>query len=327
MTAISLDQLTDKNLTGSGVFDTLMGSIRSHLTEEYREGRINGADYSNVYLGAMTAAMQQSVAFLLTKEKAGYEADLVSKQVDATDAGITLTNKQVEAAQAEIDISTKQGSLIDEQILKTVQETSLLTQQVMKSVSEKALLDAQVTKTSVEEDLIEKDVLRADSEISLLAAQTSKLGVEESLLVQEEAKKLAETNLTNEQTTNATKEFEVLHAQKCKLDAEFDVLISQKPKVDAEKELLLQKILTELAQVSATGVDENSVIGKQKALYTSQSNGFTRDAEQKATKLMVDAWNVQRTTDPDVTAANGTNKLDDTNIGRAVTKLLDGINA
>lgn len=205
MTAISIDQLTDKRVSGSGVFDTLMGSIRSHLQEEYKQNRITGADYSTVYLGAMTAAMQQSVAFLLSQEKAGFEADLVAQQV-----------------------------------------------------------------------------------------------------------------------TNAAKELEVLHAQKCKLDAEYDVLLEQVPKVQSEKSLLDQKKLTEAAQVSATNVDVDSVIGKQKALYGKQAEGFTRDAEQKAAKLMIDAWNIQRTTDPDATAANGTNLLDDTNIGRAVAKMLDG---
>lgn len=208
MTAISTNQLTDKSPSGSGVFDTLMGSVKSHLEQEYKQGRISGTDYSNVYLGAMTAAMQQSVAFLLAQEKAGFEADLVAQQV-----------------------------------------------------------------------------------------------------------------------TNAAKEHEVLHAQKCKLDAEFDVLVAQKPKVDSEKALLDQKLLTEQAQISGVGVDADSVIGKQKELYTQQASGFIRDAEQKAAKLMMDSWNVQRTTDPDVTAANATNKLDDTHIGQAVTKLLAGIGA
>ena len=68
------------------------------------------------------------------------------------------------------------------------------------------------------------------------------------------------------------------------------------------------------------------MVGKQKALYTAQTTGFTRDAEQKAAKLMVDSWNVRRTTD-DGTVADGVNNLNDAAVGRAVIKLLNGVGA
>ena len=50
------------------------------------------------------------------------------------------------------------------------------------------------------------------------------------------------------------------------------------------------------------------------------------DAEQKAAKLMVDSWNVRRTTD-EGTVADGTNRLSDYYVGNAVAKLLAGIGA
>jgi hypothetical protein len=61
-------------------------------------------------------------------------------------------------------------------------------------------------------------------------------------------------------------------------------------------------------------------------LYKAQADGFVRDAEQKAAKIMADTWNVRRTTDEAV-VADGTNKLSDANIGKAIGKLLTGINA
>jgi hypothetical protein len=42
---------------------------------------------------------------------------------------------------------------------------------------------------------------------------------------------------------------------------------------------------------------------------------------------MVDTWNVRRTTDDVDTVASPTNKLDDTNVGKAVGKMLTGIGA
>lgn len=132
--------------------------------------------------------------------------------------------------------------------------------------------------------------------------------------------------LTNQQRINAEVEMTVLQAQKCKLDAEYDLLVEQKSKSSAETSLLTQKIVTERAQTLAVGVDADSVIGKQKALYAAQTAGFARDAEQKAAKLMVDSWSVRRTTD-EATVADETNMLADAAIGRAVTKMLTGVGA
>jgi hypothetical protein len=145
-------------------------------------------------------------------------------------------------------------------------------------------------------------------------------------LVSEELRIDAQTALTTQQVANAVIEGTVLTGQKCKLDAEYDHLLGQTLKVAGETSLLAQKTTTERAQTSAVGVDADSVIGKQKALYGAQTSGFTRDAEQKAAKLLVDTWNVRRTTD-EGTVADATNKLSDIHVGRAVDKLLTGVGA
>lgn len=132
--------------------------------------------------------------------------------------------------------------------------------------------------------------------------------------------------LTNQQRINAEVEMTVLRAQKCKLDAEFDLLKEQNLKSAAETALLTQKVVTEKAQTLSVGVDADSVLGKQKALYQAQTDGFKRDAEQKAAKLMVDSWNVRRTTD-EGTVADATNKLADYYVGGAVSKMLAGVGA
>lgn len=166
-------------------------------------------------------------------------------------------------------------------------------------------------------------VLRASVEFLL---QSSKAADEIALLQ-------AQTALVTQQTANAVAEGLnipiqglVLTAQKCKLDAEFDLIGLEKLKTAAETSLLNQKTVTEAAQVTALGVDDNSVIGKQKALYGAQTAGFTRDAEQKVAKMMSDTWSVRRTTD-EATSANTTNVLDDAAIGRAINKMLAGVGA
>lgn len=163
--------------------------------------------------------------------------------------------------------------------------------------------------------------------------QQRKLGLEADLLAIQ--KQIAEIELQKAQVELQIAELQkqkipaeiaVLEGQKCKLDAEYDVLMAQKLKVAQETALLTQKVATEKAQTVGSGTDPDSVIGKQKSLYQAQTDGFTRDAEQKATKLLVDTWNVRRTTD-EGTEANAQNLLYDPSIGRAVDKLLGGIGA
>ena len=163
--------------------------------------------------------------------------------------------------------------------------------------------------------------------------QRHKLGYESKIL--EMQAKIAEVELEKVRVEleiarlNAEKipaEIAVLQAQKCKLDAEYDVLIGQKLKVVQETALLQQKVATEKAQTVGASVDPESVIGKQISLYTSQANGFTRDAEQKAAQLLISTWNARRTTD-EGTEANATNQLHDSMIGRVISKLAGGIGA
>lgn len=205
-TPVNLAALTT-GIDGTGVFDKLMKVAREHLDVEFQKNRIRGPEYSTVYLGSLEAILQSSVTFLLQRDKASLEAELLVQQV-----------------------------------------------------------------------------------------------------------------------ANAVLEGKVLEAQECKLKAEYDVLLATKLKTDQETLLLQWKVATEKAQTIALGVDENSVVGKQKSLYAAQTAGFTRDAEQKAAKIMVDSWNTRRMTD-EGTVADGTNMLHDPSVGRAVTKLLSGVAA
>lgn len=235
MSTTSLPELTEGTTDGSGVFDVLMASVKAHLEQEFQKSRLRGPEYAEVYLGSLQAVMSQSLQFLLAKEKAELEADLLREQIATQIKQTSLLQAQEDKLAADIDLGAQQ-------ILSEVQNTDLIT------------------------------------------------------------------------------------AQKCKLDAEYDVLMLNKDKVTAETGLLAQKKATERAQTVELGVDVGSVIGKQKTLYERQADGFTRDAEQKAAKTLIDTWNVRRTTDTG-TVADSTNMLDDATVGRVVNTLLSGVNA
>ena len=160
-----------------------------------------------------------------------------------------------------------------------------------------------------------------------LLLSKEKTDLEAQVLSQQLLQLQAQTALVIQQKANAILESTVLIATECKLRAEFDVLQSTNLKTVQETALLAQKAATERAQITALGVDDNSVVGRQKQLYSAQTTGFTRDAEQKAAKVMVDTWNVRRTTDPDAAPADSINNLSDASVGRAVTKLLAGVGA
>ncbi len=62
------------------------------------------------------------------------------------------------------------------------------------------------------------------------------------------------------------------------------------------------------------------VSDQQLAVLQAQEKGFTMDFKQKFGKLMVDVWNVQRSTDEGI-SPNNQNKLTDINIGNAISSI------
>jgi hypothetical protein len=128
--------------------------------------------------------------------------------------------------------------------------------------------------------------------------------------------------VTVQQTENAKVEYKVLEATECKLKAEFNMIMKQIDKIGEEIGLLNQRTKTEQAQTNASAMGENSILWTQRNLYRSQADGFLRDAEQKAAKMMIDTWNVRRTTDESLDSPNA---LKNDDISAVVRKMASGI--
>lgn len=207
-------------------------------------------------------------------------------------------------------------------------QEQIATEQINQRIREQELLNlqAQESQTKAQTANLEAEALNIPKQGELLDAQTAVQTQQEINLTAEKLGIEAQTAQTEQQTANAIIEGQVLTAQKCKLDAEFDLLQEQKLKTVAETALLGQKKVTEKAQTDGAGIGPDSVVGKQNALYDAQRDGYRRDAEQKAAKLLVDSWNVRKTMD-DTTPVDDINKLGDSYIGASIQKLLDGINA
>lgn len=315
---LPIEEFTTTKVDGDGIFDQLMQANKAHLEQEFQKNRIKGPEYATVYLGSLEQTMQTALQFFIEGRKSKLEEKLIEKQIE-------LADKQLDMADCE-------QALCRANISKVNAETAMITAQMEKIPHEIALAQAQAD-IAAEQVLIAKEELliakanlvKIPAEIANIEANTTLLGKQVDKLTKDILQVTSQTSLIDQQTVNAKTENITMQKQQCKLDAEFDLLVLQKGKVGSETALLTQKVATEAAQVSSGGVDPNSVIGRQKALYVAQTDGFQRNAEHQVAKLMADTWAVQRTTDEGVQPGGA--GLGDAEIRRAINKALSGVQA
>lgn len=154
----------------------------------------------------------------------------------------------------------------------------------------------------------------AKNQALLIAAQI--IGQEkQNLLIDQQILQLQEqVKLTKAQTDNTIAEGEILPFQKTLIENQVEMIKQQllteiqntanikftvENMLPIQENLLGQKLITEKAQtqsITEQGVVEG-ILGKQMALYAKQTEGYDRDAEQKALKLIADVWGVGITAD------------------------------
>lgn len=258
---INTEQLTEKALNGEGVFDQLMAAVNAQILEQYAAERITADNYAQVYLGAMQTVLGQSVQFLLTKDKAAYEAALVlaqvkkaEKEIDLVDAQILLTEAQTDKVRQDIAFSQDEQTLIPFQRDKLSEEVNL---------------------TRAQADVAEKQVILMDSEIDKAKKEVEVMTQQIEQSKEDIKKTKAEVDLLEQQVLNAQEQ----------------ILKSK-----AETALLEQKKVTEEAQTidGATGV-----LGAQVNLYKAQTQGFKDDAIRKGVKAANDVYAIAKSNDPD----------------------------
>jgi hypothetical protein len=238
----------------------------------------------------------------------------------------TLLDQQNTNLMDALQTSIAQRAHITQQTTNLAIEAIGLTEKNAQVRVQTEAITAQITQTHAQTDQLSKQTENLIATNAQIKAQTAHVNQETTNLAVTKLDIEAHTSLVNQQSSNAVIEGTVLTAQKCKLQAEYDMTLGLTLKGAQETSLLAQKTATERAQTTALGVDVDSVLGSQKALYKAQATGFTRDAEQKAAKIMVDSWNVRRTTD-EGTVADSVNMLNDAAVGRAVNKLMAGVGA
>ena len=140
MTTILVTDLTNATtvLDGTGIFDVIMKSVNIHIVDQFDQGRITAQDYATVYVSALQFALAESSKFLLEKERAGLEADLLAEkiatEVKGNQAG-GIVDKEIAKIEAETTLTNTRNA---EQLAATIRQDAESAQKV-------ALMSAQNT--------------------------------------------------------------------------------------------------------------------------------------------------------------------------------------
>lgn len=357
-TPLNVTELTTAEIAGTGVFDVLMQSVKNHIQEEHAKSRITGKEYATVYLEALQSTMAQSIEYLLRAKTLGFELDNLGKQGVLLDhqAEIAIKDAQLKFAQiaqtqAQTELTEQQTKSAEAEAHKIPVEISLLRSNLELASVDKDLRIAQVglaetekdiavynlaNKTPVEVELLQAQTDNAQSQIALTEAQVVKITEENKVIPYNIERIQAEIANMTRQSDILEKELEIKISSLALQDKqilladaelqvrvlELDVKRAEVESAQAQAQLYAAKVLTENAQ-TMDAAHPNSVLGSNIAVLRAQAAGYARDAEQKAAKILVDAWNVQRNTDESI-SANASNLLYDTSIGKAVAAMLRG---
>ena len=99
--AITIEELTEVELDGTGVYDQLMRAVDLHINREFKGNRITGDQYSRVYTEIMGGVLSTSVQFVLQKDQAKWGA--ITAQMQARVAEIQAVQALIELEKAKAE--------------------------------------------------------------------------------------------------------------------------------------------------------------------------------------------------------------------------------
>jgi hypothetical protein len=257
-----------------------------------------------VYLGAIQSSLQNSVQFVLGKQQADKQADLLTKQITTEEKkAIDVDNQTINRSAAQTTNETtavkqrllvsSQTNQVDSQTISGIQsgdaDLAIKRQQVINEhfqngmevneyiweIEYKLNLGKTYTYVTIE-NLTENDV------IALMTADPHEIAYPE----------------VNAVTLNQTNNLQ--HVGK-------STAASIIAKTQEEVDLLKQKRITEHAQTLTetigSTINTSSVMGKQSELFTQQAEGFKNDAKNAFNKNIADILKMQINTAGDFDAS------------------------
>ena len=245
---VPVEDLTELSLTGQGVFDKFLQLQRIHLQREFDDRRIQGKEYSEVYLKTYIASLEQAIAFLLAKEKQAYELDLLAEEANKVRKDIEM-----------LDVKIDQEKYILK--FKLPKEIELMDAQIRKIDADIRLTEEQIKIAKLELQLKEKDLILKEKEIALkekeLILKEKEIAIAEAQLELMRAKIKTEKAQTDGSYIGSGS---VLGKQNAVLDAQI-----QGYKRDAEQkaaQLMLQTWITRMNNDAAFAYEANMLQDK-----------------------------------------------------------------
>lgn len=338
---VSIAELTNRQIGGTGVFDALMDAMSVHLKDQYEKDRITGREYADVYTAAIQGAMGQAVSFLMGKDQAYWQAIMTQAQartaeIEAVRSRILLENTKLEyftkkatakTAAADYAVKKMQLALMDQDFCQKLLEKAALTLDVEEKrfrndemlplqrdqLSEAiAQVRAVITgigwdntlKQSEVEDMQPKRIEMLDSQMQTAAIERemARFNMDEVLPWQSLLTREQAEAARAQTTGNRSDGSPVAGVIGWDNRTKQFTLDNLLP---AQHQMVLEQVEGARAQTLNTRTDGTVVvglIGKQKDLYTQQIDSYQRDAEVKAAKMFIDSWVTQKTIDEGLTA-------------------------
>ena len=126
---VTVDDITQGSVTGTGIFDKLMATVAAQLQAEFKADRITQTDYGQVYVSALNNTLGQAIQFLLTKDQAALQAATLAAQYEK----IALEKQILELQLAQLE---QQTLLIQSQILTDAAQRGLIEQKTVTEVAQ-----------------------------------------------------------------------------------------------------------------------------------------------------------------------------------------------
>lgn len=126
---VTVDDITQGSVTGTGIFDKLMATVAAQLQAEFKADRITQTDYGQVYVSALNNTLGQAIQFLLTKDQAVIQAATLAAQYEK----IALEKLQLEYQITQIQ---QQTLLIASQVTTDAAQRALITQKTVTEVAQ-----------------------------------------------------------------------------------------------------------------------------------------------------------------------------------------------
>lgn len=180
---VVIDDLTVKTLSGTGVLDVMLQTMRVHLSDQFDKERIQGGEYATVYLGAYQATLEAAINFLLAKQKQGLELQLLTAQVSLAEAQEDQIRDAMQKTPYEIQLLEKQIELADKQSAQADKQLELLEAQVNVQLKQLDLLTEQVEQAKAQTAYYEQRTITEQAQTQAgVAATGSVIGTQVALM-------------------------------------------------------------------------------------------------------------------------------------------------